>query len=188
MSKERELLKECRLMLDNPINGTAGRNLQIKITELLAQPEALSQVVDSDETASSYLDARLWEFIDMSACFPKAKPDPRIWDHVLIYAPKPEQAEQEPVAWQYRCQLGYEEGRLTWCGCSEDDYLAYQTPDMFENVTYETRKLYTSPPKREPLTMSTAIDTVIGEHVWYIDGFTDGILYAEEHHGIMVDV
>lgn len=39
MSKERELLKECRLMLDNPINGTAGRNLQIKITELLAQPE-----------------------------------------------------------------------------------------------------------------------------------------------------
>jgi len=39
MSKERELLKECRLMLDNPINGTAGRNLQIRITELLAQPE-----------------------------------------------------------------------------------------------------------------------------------------------------
>ena len=38
-SKERELLKECRLMLDNPINGTAGRNLQIKITELLAPPE-----------------------------------------------------------------------------------------------------------------------------------------------------
>ena len=42
MSKERELLKECRLMLDNPINGTAGRNLQIKITELLAQPEPTS--------------------------------------------------------------------------------------------------------------------------------------------------
>ena len=39
MSKERELLKECRLMLDNPINGTAGRNLQIRITELIAQPE-----------------------------------------------------------------------------------------------------------------------------------------------------
>lgn len=39
MSKEIELLKECRLMLDNPINGTAGRNLQIRITELLTQPE-----------------------------------------------------------------------------------------------------------------------------------------------------
>jgi hypothetical protein len=39
MSKEIELLKECRLMLDNPINGTAGRNLQIRITELITQPE-----------------------------------------------------------------------------------------------------------------------------------------------------
>jgi len=39
MSKEIELLKECRLMLDNPFNGTAGRNLQIRITELLAQRE-----------------------------------------------------------------------------------------------------------------------------------------------------
>ena len=44
MSKERALLKECRLMLDNPINGTAGRNLQIKITELLAQPEQTEPV------------------------------------------------------------------------------------------------------------------------------------------------
>jgi len=43
MSAERELLKECRLMLDNPINGTAGRNLQIRITELLAQPEQIEQ-------------------------------------------------------------------------------------------------------------------------------------------------
>jgi hypothetical protein len=42
MSKERELLKECRLMLDNPINGTAGRNLQIRITELIAQPEGIT--------------------------------------------------------------------------------------------------------------------------------------------------
>ena len=46
MSKERELLKECRLMLDNPINGTAGRNLQIKITELLAQPDPIEDKFD----------------------------------------------------------------------------------------------------------------------------------------------
>ena len=45
MSKERELLKECRLMLDNPINGTAGRNLQIRITELLTQPEQSNEPV-----------------------------------------------------------------------------------------------------------------------------------------------
>lgn len=36
-------------MLDNPINGTAGRNLQIKITELLAQPEQTEPVALSEE-------------------------------------------------------------------------------------------------------------------------------------------
>jgi len=39
MNIERELLKECRLMLDNPFNGSAGLNLRNKITELLAQPK-----------------------------------------------------------------------------------------------------------------------------------------------------
>ena len=39
MSKERELLKECRLILDTPFNGSTGINLRNRITELLAQPE-----------------------------------------------------------------------------------------------------------------------------------------------------
>jgi hypothetical protein len=39
MSAERELLKECGLMLDNPFNGTTGINLRDRISELLAQPE-----------------------------------------------------------------------------------------------------------------------------------------------------
>jgi hypothetical protein len=39
MSAERELLKECRLMLDNLFNGTTGINLRDRISELLAQPE-----------------------------------------------------------------------------------------------------------------------------------------------------
>ena len=39
MSKERELLKECRLMLDNTFNGSAGLGLRDRITELLDQPE-----------------------------------------------------------------------------------------------------------------------------------------------------
>jgi hypothetical protein len=54
MSVERELLKECRLMLDNPINGTAGRNLQIRITELFAQPEP--EPVAWKTKKKSYLD------------------------------------------------------------------------------------------------------------------------------------
>ena len=46
MSKERELLKECRLMLDNPFNGSAGLNLRNKITEYLAQPEPIKDKFD----------------------------------------------------------------------------------------------------------------------------------------------
>ncbi len=46
--------------------------------------------VDSNEKASAFIEARLWEFIDMAAAWPKAKPDSRIWDHVMVYAPKKE--------------------------------------------------------------------------------------------------
>jgi len=62
--------------------------------EYLRKPA--QQVVDSNEKAGAYMDARLWEFIDMAAAWPKASPDPRTWDHVMVYAPKP--AQQEPVA------------------------------------------------------------------------------------------
>ena len=39
MNKERELLKECKLILNTPFNGSTGINLRNRITELLAQPE-----------------------------------------------------------------------------------------------------------------------------------------------------
>ena len=39
MNKERELLKECRLILDTQFNGSTGINLRNRIAELLAQPE-----------------------------------------------------------------------------------------------------------------------------------------------------
>jgi hypothetical protein len=39
MSKERELLKECVLILDNPFNGTRAIKVAHRIKELLAQPE-----------------------------------------------------------------------------------------------------------------------------------------------------
>ena len=44
MSKERELLKECRLILDTPFNGSTGINLRNRIAELLAQPEQTEPV------------------------------------------------------------------------------------------------------------------------------------------------
>ena len=44
MNKERELLKECRLILDTPFNGSTGINLRNRIAELLAQPEQTEPV------------------------------------------------------------------------------------------------------------------------------------------------
>ena len=44
MSKERELLKECRLILDTPFNGSTGINLRNRIKELLTQPEQTEPV------------------------------------------------------------------------------------------------------------------------------------------------
>jgi hypothetical protein len=63
--------------------------------------ERLAQAgpIDSAEKASAYLDARLWEFIDMAAAWPEATPDPRTWGHVLVYAPK----RQEPV--KFNCTV-----------------------------------------------------------------------------------
>ena len=59
------------------------------------QPEQ-QEPVDSSEKAGAYMEARLWEFIDMAATWPEASPDQRTWDHVMVYAPKP--AQQEPAA------------------------------------------------------------------------------------------
>lgn len=63
------------------------RRLITALRERLAQPE--QGPVDSAEKASMYMDARLWEFIDMAASWPEAKTDLRTWGHVMVYAPKP---------------------------------------------------------------------------------------------------
>ena len=63
-----------------------------------AAPPA-QQTVTNDEQATAYMNARLWEFIDMAGMWPKAKPDPRIWAHVMVYAPPAQQPQAEK-----RCQ------------------------------------------------------------------------------------
>ena len=105
---------------------------------LVEQPA--QQVVDSDEKAGAYMDARLWEFIDMAAAWPKASPDPRTWNHVVVYASKP--AQQEPVAWtNWRELVGARHYRTPgW-----EMYADKRNPDDVA--------LYTSPPaQRKPLT------------------------------------
>ena len=78
---------------DSEVRGEAHQAITA-LREALAEQPA-QQVVDSEEKAGAYMEARLWEFIDMAAAWPKASPDPRTWDHVMVYAPKP---AQEPVA------------------------------------------------------------------------------------------
>ena len=48
---------------------------------------AEQEPVDSTEKASAFMEARLWEFIRMAAVWPEAKPDPRIWTYLMVYAP-----------------------------------------------------------------------------------------------------
>lgn len=93
--------------------------------------------VDSNEKASAFMDARLWEFIDMAAMWPKAKPDSRIWDHVMVYAPK--QPEQEPVAWRFRTSTFWNREML------------WQYLDSLEGTKglLGLQPLYTAPQKKE---------------------------------------
>lgn len=73
----------------------------LSLVPLYAAPVAQQhKTVTNDEQASAYMDARLWEFIDMAGMWPKAKPDPRIWAHVMVYAPPPQQAEAVPTGFK----------------------------------------------------------------------------------------
>lgn len=57
----------------------------------LAQPEIES--VDSDEIASAYMADQLGEFVQTAGAFPKAKVDSRLWNQVMVFAPK----QSEPL-------------------------------------------------------------------------------------------
>ena len=58
MSIERELLKECVLILDNPFNGTRAIQVAHRIKKLLAQREPLSDTKCPypEETCGQYRD------------------------------------------------------------------------------------------------------------------------------------
>ena len=77
MNKERELLKECRLILDTPFNGSTGINLRNRITELLTQPEPIEEKFDRVKSNREFYQAGY------------AEAERKL---------KPEQ-EQVPVAW-----------------------------------------------------------------------------------------
>jgi hypothetical protein len=73
--------------------------------------------------------------------------DPRVWQHLLVYAPKP---EEEPVAWRFRSG--------TWFN-REVHWRYIDTLDGAEGLR-GLQPLYTTPPKREwvGLTLNEAED------------------------------
>lgn len=82
---------------------------------------------------------------------------------------------QEPVAWIWE-ELDPHSGEW-YEGCVDED------KPPANQYRRNIRPLYTSPPKRDPLsdTRCPYPEETSGE---YRDGFTDGILYAEKAHGI----
>ena len=57
-------------------------------------------------------------------------------------------------------------------------------PDSYDKNTFEVTPLYTAPPKRERINHDDILDRSIDGSFEYRDGFMDGVMFAENHHGI----
>jgi hypothetical protein len=83
--------------------------------------------------------------------------------------------EQEPVAWMYKQMDCYGE----WGTIFKVDkpYISYH--DIKDIVP-----VYTAPPKLERINHDDILDRSIDGSFEYRDGFMDGVMFAENHHGI----
>lgn len=61
------------------------------------------------------------------------------------------QPEPEPATWQVRTTPSWKVSWTRWKDCSKEFYEDCIRAPLSHNWIYETRKLYTLPPKREPL-------------------------------------
>lgn len=100
MTTKDEALKLAREAITATV-GTHGFAFSIEkakdkaikaIDEALAEQD--SEPVTNDEQATVFIEAKLWEAIDMYMTFPKAKVDDRTWSHLFVYAPQPAPAVQ----------------------------------------------------------------------------------------------
>jgi len=84
------------------------------------------------------------------------------------------QVKQAPVAW---CQLV--DGKV------QDLLTSFEMKDWLYDKSWIP--LYTAPPKRERINHDDILDRSIDGSFEYRDGFMDGVMFAENHHGIGVD-
>jgi hypothetical protein len=70
----------------------------------------------------------------------------------LLAQPEP---EQEPVVLQYRTKPNWTGNWSKWEDCRKESYEDYIRVPILHDWTYETRELYTAPPKQEPFFQKT---------------------------------
>ena len=161
MNKERELLKECRLILDTPFNGSTGINLRNRIAELLTQPEQTEQFPLPGERL-----IEMWrDGYDAGVRLAQPEHIPDVGNMVT----------QEPVVW---CTEDYD-STLTNAGRAQH-IIKYGSPP-----TYYPIPLYLNPQNSKCLDISKIVmPNSTPDPFEYRDGFEDGVEYAEKHHKI----
>ena len=170
MSKERALLIRAFTAIDSRDFPVLCKDIK----ELLAQSEQ-ELVYDLPSWENGYAAGR------------SAENERLLTLHLSTSAPKPERWSDlnRQQVYEKGWRDGYEEKLLTQPEQEPVAQLPCTSPQMTPREMYQRgyaaaeRDL-----KRETVNIITSMDKIIGEHAGYIDGFTDGILYAEEHHGI----
>ena len=150
MSKERELLKQV-------VEYMWVGDIVEEIKELLAQPEQEQEPVTDKPTETAM------------AVMPNGVCVSNVYD-AYEEGRKSVMSEQEPVAWIIETEI---DGKLSEWVCTDKKHY------MDASDGKDPIPLYTSPPKREPLT-SKLISLGNNCH----ESFIKGVRFAEKMHGI----
>lgn len=79
---------DCIDCMPVTVHGDPIAARDAEIAELRAALERLTAPrVITQETAQAFMEEALWNYIDCAASSPGIHPDPRIWAHVMAYAP-----------------------------------------------------------------------------------------------------
>lgn len=146
--------------------GTLERDAITALRAALAEPEQARSLTDE-----------LMDCVDrLGSEFDKV--DPRVWDHLLVYAPKP---EQKPVAWNWM-----QDGNP----CSPAYYGKPPDADIAQVAARHGKTvqlLHTSPTPRKPLSLDqvrSGFDSHESSSSFFLSNFLAGVRFAEAAHGI----
>lgn len=147
MAEVQRLRKALEFTAQHKRSDWPERCQQMVDTARAALAEPQGEPVRSDADASSFIESRLWEAIDMHGMFPRAAIDPRTWKHLSVYAPQ--QPQQEPVAYAYQWKNG------------KDRSWTVTVARWPESDAWHEYPLYTAPqPAKQPLTREQAMKIV----------------------------